>query len=216
MSSEIECVNDHDAFCFVCGHRIFYDLKKRADKKTEPKRRYVDAPKFVDAYKNKFQRDPLQRNLEWSPKVSCNPCYNKLTNLDRQLKLESPMEWFVPQNHPEDCYFCKTIVPPDTNKHKEHKIEYADLPSVKKARLESGAENVETIDASQVLESGGDTFSEISYDANFTPTDENVAVEKPMIVEPADRYDTDDFTQIGITNPFNIQDSARSYASRPI
>lgn len=57
MSSEIKCIHDHDDFCFVCGDYIFY-MKNKGE---TPKKRYIEAPKFVEGYQNMFNRSPLER-----------------------------------------------------------------------------------------------------------------------------------------------------------
>lgn len=128
MSSEISCKNLHDDFCFVCGHYIYLG-KKKSDQK---KKRYMDAPKFVEEFKKRFKRDPLKSVKEWSPRLVCSKCYHEVTEPDRTKSIVSPMEWFAPKNHPEDCYFCKT-----TSESGKRSFEYADVASVKRPKLVS-------------------------------------------------------------------------------
>lgn len=132
MSSHF-CKNDHDDFCFVCGNRILQSKKKINQRGKEKKIRHVDGSRFAEEYKNKFQRDVSQRNKEWSPNVSCNLCYSYL--MSGKMNLVSPMEWHVPTNHPNDCYFCQTVVPPGINKRRIDEIQYADVLSVKRPRI---------------------------------------------------------------------------------
>lgn len=122
MTSVI-CAHDHDQFCFVCGLRIF----------TQRKKRYVDAPKFVAEYINLFGRDPSERIVEWSPRAVCSRCYNQVTTPGITKSILSPMEWFVPENHPNDCYFCQTFIPNGVNKQKANLIKYAENAKVTKA-----------------------------------------------------------------------------------
>lgn len=131
MSSEIHCTNDHDTFCFVCGHHAF-----RMKRQSRGVRKYkVDAPKFVQEYRKSFNQDPLERNTDWSPSEVCSKCYHELTSQTRRIKrILSPMEWLEPENHPQDCFFCRTDIPAGTNKRREDSIRYAfDVPSVKRA-----------------------------------------------------------------------------------
>lgn len=171
MSSEINCIKNHDDFCFVCGNFIFMQ-KNRPDQKAV-KTYSVDGPKFVEAYKNHFNRDPLERNVEWSPKVVCPTCYSKLTVRTSRINIESPMEWLVPEDHPNDCYFCKTIVPLGTNKRKMDQITYADVPSVKRAKFAT-EETTEGTHSPNIVDLSAD-IGEVSILSQPVPTDENVA-----------------------------------------
>lgn len=216
MSSN-NCENNHDDFCFVCGHRIFI-AKRRLDQR-EIKRRYVDAPKFVEEFKKLFDRDPLQRIIEWSPQTVCSKCYNEITHPERRKSIVSPMEWHEPKNHPHDCYFCQTTVPPGINKRKESSIEYADVPSVKRAKLVS----VETADdddtESQMM--GGDDDYDLDEAASLvrqpTSSAENVAADDDdgvMNVEQADEINIGPSTSGQASKtPFNMRSSTMSYTS---
>lgn len=131
MSSEIKCINDHDDFCFVCGRRVFTTLKAKRD---QIKKRYINAPKFCETYKNLFNRDPLERNVQWSPEVSCTMCFSQIIHPARKRTILSPVEWTEPKNHPHDCYFCQSVFPSVLSKEKESEIQYANVSSVKKAK----------------------------------------------------------------------------------
>lgn len=139
MSAEIDnCKYDHDDFCFVCGLRIFHN-------KSDVVKRPISAPKFIEGFKNHFNCEP--KPSDWSPNVSCENCYKKITSTRHKLDITSPMEWFEPQNHPNDCYFCQTEIPFGTNRSKRSMIVYGNVPSVKKAKFTSDdmeIENVET------------------------------------------------------------------------
>lgn len=169
MSSNIECIYDHDAFCFVCGTFIFKGERAVTIAKA--------GTRIVEEYKKHFQRDPLERNVVWSPSVSCVICFNKLTAPLMKMKIVTPMEWFEPLNHPIDCYFCRTIIPQGSNKRKRTTIEYPDVPSVKRARFdleeESEATYIDDDDAN--IDMSQDFEGEASGVASqYTHTAENV------------------------------------------
>lgn len=120
MSSiQEKCKLDHKEFCFVCGLWFFSE-----------QRRSITAKKFIDAYKERFNRDVNDRNVQWSPNVSCNNCYRRLLDKIRPIKYSTPVIWNEPKNHPEDCYFCKTIIPKGRNKFKRSSIKYPDPNTV--------------------------------------------------------------------------------------
>lgn len=153
MSSEISCKNEHDDFCFVCGHLTYYNKRTKDDKK----KRYVNAPKFVEEYKKRFNRDPLERIIEWSPQTVCKKCFGEVTDPKRIKTIESAMKWFEPKDHPKDCYFCSTKFEFGANKRKDSSVEYANVASVKRARLISdelaGAAAIyESADAAAIYE----------------------------------------------------------------
>lgn len=150
MSTGIgNCKLDHDEFCFVCGLRIFF---------TNEKKRTVNSPKFIEGYINAFHSDPRERNEQWSPQFSCENCYKRLTTENRKMNLSSSMEWFEPKNHPHDCYFCQTIIPAGTNKKKRAKIEYANVPSVKRAKFTS-----EPMDTSKMDDFEEDNLQDVDF-----------------------------------------------------
>lgn len=190
MSSEIKCINDHDDFCFVCGTRVFH-IKKKGE---IPKMRYIDGPKFVEGYQQLFNRNPLDRIVDWSPRISCDTCFTKMTHPTRLQNIESPMEWFAPVDHPNDCFFCQTVVPPGTNKRRAGSIQYADVPAVKKPKFtheeaddyfdDDGDFNIDAIVEDIVEDIVGDSSVAVPPAEN-EPSDEtvNVAEEVNSILE---------------------------------
>lgn len=142
MSSQIKCKYDHDDFCFVCGRHTYTTTTA---KKSNLKKRFITASKFRESYKAIFNVDPLNRNEQWSPQVVCISCYNQLTIPERKLYILAPMEWMVPKDHPHDCYFCQTVVPPHTTKRRQSEIQYADVPTVKKAKLIDTGSDTHTV-----------------------------------------------------------------------
>lgn len=118
----------------MCGHYIFR-MRRHTIRRVRTLK--VDAPKFAEEYRKNFNQDPLQRNKDWSPSEVCVKCYNEVASPnERKKRILSPMEWFEPEDHPNDCYFCRTAIPVGVNKRKEDSIEYAfDVTSVKRAKL---------------------------------------------------------------------------------
>lgn len=77
MSSiQEKCKLDHKEFCFVCGLWFFSE-----------QRRSITAKKFIDAYKERFNRDVNDRNVQWSPNVSCNNYY--FLSLGKKMYIDS-------------------------------------------------------------------------------------------------------------------------------
>lgn len=219
MSTGIKCTNDHDHFCFVCGDHIF-QMARRPDF-PEPKKIHVNEPKFVEAYKKKFNMDPLNRNTQWSPSLSCSACYAKLTKPNREMNIRSSMEWFEPENHPTDCHFCQTKIPIGINKSKRGSIEYANVSSVKKARLTTEGRNTDPT-AANVAQGvpealgGGDEIDYLDEASNnpsiSASTVENVATDEPM--DTGVHFEVSQVIQI--LNPFNIGDSAAHETPNPL
>lgn len=161
-------------------------MKRRRDdaKKTLA----INAPKFIEGYKKHFNRDPLQRNENWSPKVSCISCYKKLTKPNSTtINILSPMEWNEPVNHPNDCYFCKIEVPIGINKMKREMIGYADVPSVRKPTFISG---ITQSDDSEDNDEKGDLHKESVGEAELDEAcgsdTSNVKYDIPMETEETD------------------------------
>lgn len=152
MTSAVTCVNDHDDFCFVCGHRL---VVSATSARNEAKKRYVTAPKFSEAYKAVFNFDPAKRNVKWSPSVFCTSCYNQLTIPARKLHILTPMEWMEPKDHPNDCYFCQTKMRPLTTRRRQAEIEYANVSSVKKAKFIPTSSDTSTIYDEEEEDEGG-------------------------------------------------------------
>lgn len=181
MSTQSEkCRNDRDSFCFVCGLRIF-----------EEKVRSIDNLKFIEAYEVLFKFKP--ESSDWCPNRVCANCYINVTSSTSACS-SSPMEWNKPKNHPFDCYFCQTIVPKGTNKRKSAAIVYADVPSVKKAKLSSEAtesmevgtsRNVEDIDVDDTA--GEDIVGEAS---GYRPEDQAAAVVVDAVMGTGDALPT--------------------------
>lgn len=84
----------------------------------------------MEAYKDQFNRDVNDRNVQWSPTVCCSNCYRRIRYKDRQIKYSVPVIWNAPKNHPFDCYFCNTTVPGGLNKNKRSLIKYPDPHTV--------------------------------------------------------------------------------------
>lgn len=120
--SSVQCNNDHDDFCYMCGHYVFH-MKRQT---TIRVRRYkVDAPKLVEEYRKTFNQDSLQRSEDWSPSEVCLKCYHELTVPGRPKRILAPMEWIEPENHPHDRFFCRTVIPIGINKRRKDLIQYA-------------------------------------------------------------------------------------------
>lgn len=131
MSAQNKCLHDHDDFCFVCGHRLFLRIKKS---QAYSRKRQISETKFRTAYRALFNIDPLDRNIQWSPQVLCNACHTQLAG-GKGSKILTPMQWGEPKNHPHDCYFCQTVIPPGITKKRKSQVQYPDVTSVKKAKF---------------------------------------------------------------------------------
>lgn len=198
MSSEIKCINDHDDFCFVCGTRVFH-IKKKGE---IPKMRYIDGPKFVEGYQQLFNRNPLDRIVDWSPRISCDTCFTKMTHPTRLQNIESPMEWFAPVDHPNDCFFCQTVVPPGTNKRRAGSIQYADVPAVKKPKFTHE-------EADDYFDDDGD----FNIDAIVEDIVEDIVGDSSVAVPPAENEPSDETVNVAEGGEFNIRASTASHAS---
>lgn len=119
MSSVQKCKLNHNEFCFVCGSWFLNE-----------KNRSILLPTFMKAYKDQFNRDVNDRNVQCSPNVYCSNCYRCLRDKDRKIKYSVPVIWNEPKNHPFDCYFCNTTVPGGLNKNKRNLIKYPDPRTV--------------------------------------------------------------------------------------
>lgn len=120
MSSvQVNCNVDHNEFCFVCG--FWFSCEKK---------RIISTHKFMEAYKKQFNCDVADRNVQWSPSVCCNNCHRRLQDEQKPIKYSSPVIWSEPKNHPEDCYFCKTVIPVGRNKNRPRWVKYPDPSTV--------------------------------------------------------------------------------------
>lgn len=191
MSSAIKCVHEHDAFCFVCGQYIY--ARSTRTRSGQSKTVQIKGKKLVEGYRNYFKRDPEERNIDWSPSVSCRTCYNKLTSCTKKMDIELPAIWLEPQNHPHDCYFCQFVIPKGVNSRKRLAIAYPEVTSVKKAKLYSTAEMTEAENVSDEpmdmstsqdfadIDDVGGSFPIASGSSHVT---ENVSAEDAMFVDP--------------------------------
>lgn len=158
LQIKMSCLYNHDLFCFVCGSYLY--VNTRGISITKP------GSRAVEGYKNCFHKDPLERDENWSPSVVCKPCYTKITVPTRRIDIISPMEWSRPNNHPIDCYFCRTIIPQGTNKRRRDEIVYPTdgLASVKKMKL-AGDDTGETVDSEAI----GDLAADIDDVSILSP-----------------------------------------------
>lgn len=168
MSSEIKCTNDHDDFCFVCGHHVFTTATQS---RHNVKRRFVTADRFRAAYQAVFGLDPARRNVQWSPQVVCASCFCSLTIPGKNLHILTPMEWMAPKNHPHDCYFCQSVLPghPPLTKKRESEIQYANVSSVKKPKyIAASSETMTVYDEEEMTEAAQVDFEDDEF---IAPTD---------------------------------------------
>lgn len=162
---KMNCKNDHDCFCFVCGEMVFKNQGLS-----------VSTDSFVNLYQTKFNIDPRERNVQWSPSVSCRSCVRRLGDKNRPLNLVSPVKWNIPLEHPKDCYFCETHIPFGTRKVARKFIKYGNVASmVPAARAETGSTD--------------DSESTTNFDAVNEPDD-----------EPDNRTIPDDDTSLSIAD----------------
>lgn len=201
-------------------------MKNKGDNQ---KKRYVDAPKFVEGYQNLYNRSPLDRNMHWSPRVSCTSCYGEVSLGVKHRFLESAMEWSAPKDHPNDCFFCKTVIPFGATKRRADLIEYAEVPSVKRAKLvlheEEEAVNMdneeeeeeeafnmdnEDIDNPDYLEDD----DEINYIVE-SEDDDNLGASSSMPVQPDVQNEPSDETMmVEEGGEFNIAASTSSHVGQ--
>lgn len=130
----MNCKISHDSFCFVCGK---VNLGKV--------RTSVSSLAFIRRYQEKFDVDPRNRIVDWSPSMCCSTCMRRLADANRPMALVSPVQWNAPLNHPNDCYFCKSVIKYGTRKNSRSFVKYATVTSVVPAVHEE-----DPIDQSQV------------------------------------------------------------------
>lgn len=115
----MNCKISHDSFCFVCGK---VNLGKV--------RTSVSSLAFIRRYQEKFDVDPRNRIVDWSPSMCCSTCMRRLADANRPMALVSPVQWNAPLNHPNDCYFCKSVINYGTRKNSRSFVKYATVTSV--------------------------------------------------------------------------------------
>lgn len=139
------------------------------------------------------------------------------------------MEWSKPKKHPQECFFCQTVVPPGCNKTKEGLIRYAfNVPSVKKvefvAETNAGSETEDDADADAEggadadAEGGADASAEggaqggADYDDMGFDAAADIGEDEPMDI--AEELNVGASTSSGAFKaPFNLRSSTMSYAS---
>lgn len=117
-----QCVNNPDFFCFVCGHYLFKEQRRRIDSQ------------HCDLYEQYFGIPLGDQDKSWAPHTICSTCERTLKHWKEssgkhQMSFAVPMYWMEVNNH-EDCYFCKTEIS-GFNK-KNNKIKYPDVSTAKK------------------------------------------------------------------------------------
>lgn len=131
----VNCNLNHNQFCFVCA-RYLFSLNVRS----------VDTVAFLKGYKDRFRIDASARNKLWSPDFCCGSCYNTMIDSKRKNNFESPVIWNEPQNHPNDCFFCKSKVSDGGNIRKAGSVTYPTgtsvILAVQKASPTDGARSV--------------------------------------------------------------------------
>ena len=118
------CKNPTDIFCYVCG---FYVGGKQISYKIQR------STKYSLAYHLYFGMPIGDQDKSWAPHIICGNCRSLLENWlrggQRCMPFGIPRIWREPQNHYDDCYFCKI----DVSKYRKVKgrqgLEYPDLPS---------------------------------------------------------------------------------------
>lgn len=121
-SSQRQCKNSPNKFCYVCGQ---YILKSQGKKISE---------KVCNAYFLYFGHIVYQ-DKPWIPQMFCVSCYATLLSWlngnKTSMPFAIPILWREPSNHYNDCYFCMTDIRGYSKKIK-HKIEYPTVNSVSK------------------------------------------------------------------------------------
>lgn len=119
-----QCAISHNKFCLVCGDYILDNSRAITDL-------------FKKIYEKRFKTKFVDINTNWAPNISCNNCYRRMTEWGKDesisTRIEKTTQWNAPQNHPLDCYFCQTQVPPGVNRFKIDKIKYPSISSVTRA-----------------------------------------------------------------------------------
>lgn len=118
-SKLVECKNNPDDFCYVCGEYNSAAVKKpitNAHKK---------------AYLAYFGFGICDQNIQWVPHFLCKSCHLGLlkwmNDCGGGLNFVQPMCWREPHDHNIDCYFCLTQIDGATGK-----VKYANVMSVTK------------------------------------------------------------------------------------
>ena len=122
MASSIrhKCVNNPDAFCYVCG---CYTLLRQKRNITSFVRR---------AYKDYFDVPLGDQDKKWAPHIVCHNCEEMLRDWTKGkrkgLPFGVPMVWREPKDHVTDCYFC-LVNTKGVGKKNRQKISYPCIPS---------------------------------------------------------------------------------------
>lgn len=93
------CKMNSDSFCYVCA-------------KFKPKRGLVRlTPALIAAYESYFNRPVENQSENWVPHTCCMRCAVILRESShgkpRSLPFSVPALWTKPENHHNDCYFCR-------------------------------------------------------------------------------------------------------------
>ncbi len=119
-SSRHKCVNDPDAFCYICG---CYTLLRQKRNITSFVKR---------AYKAYFAVPLGDQDKKWAPHIVCHNCEEMLRDWTKgkrkSLPFGIPMVWREPKDHVTDCYFC-LVSTKGIGKKSRRKICYPSIPS---------------------------------------------------------------------------------------
>lgn len=114
------CVNEVDAFCYVCGEFTVKSNRKNI------------TPLIKKAYHLYFKCKLGDQDKTWAPHIVCIKCAvtlrGWLKGTRKALPFGIPMVWREPKDHVSDCYFCLTTVSGISKKSK-HTVKYPSLQS---------------------------------------------------------------------------------------
>lgn len=133
--SRRSCVNDPNAFCYVCGK---YAVAKQ-------RRNITDL--FKVAYQKYFDFPIANQDKVWVPHKVCVSCYSILLHWKKDdgnsqtLPFSLPMVWREPVTH-EDCYFCLCNVE-GFNSTNKSSISYPEVTSVTKPVAQKPSDRVQ-------------------------------------------------------------------------
>lgn len=114
-----KCLNDPDNFCYVCGEFTFVSQRREITTKIEK------------CFQDCFGQPVTNQDKYWVPHICCVSCVRLLSRSSaksRHVFFATPMIWFEPTNHIDDCYFCCTNTKGITKKNK-HTALYAQVTS---------------------------------------------------------------------------------------
>ena len=119
-SSRRRCLNDVNAFCYICGEYTF-ELNRKT---------ITDFLKQV--YFAYFKVKLGDQDKPWAPHIVCKTCLEHLRQWTKKsrkgLKFAIPMVWREPKDHYSDCYFC-AVKTTGINRKNKKTLDYPNLAS---------------------------------------------------------------------------------------